>query len=481
VKALQAAMVPVAVLGMARCLYAQSPAGPTLPVEPLRYVLDLRLDYAQGRLDGTAAITLRNRSPAPVEAVPLLLYRLMTVAAARDAQGLALAVAQRVDTFVDFPQLQVNAVTVRLPRPLPPGDTATVTLDFGGYLLGYAETGMAYVQDRVDTAFTIIRPDAFAYPTPGVPSMDALRSTPPGAFSYVARVSVPESLVVVNGGRLASRTTRNGVATYIYRNVKPAWRMDLAIARYRTLESGATRVAYLPGDSVGAVRVLRAADATLRLYTSWFGPLRDSTSFAVIEIPDGWGSQADVSSIIQSAAAFRDSTRRREVYHEVSHLWNVPSLDRPAPRWEEGLASFLEYLTQEQLEQRPVLAEHAAAVASRLRAGLAQNASWRAVPLRAYGREGMTDLSYSVGMLMFDVLYGLVGADRFNAIVGGYYRQYAARGATTDDFVALAKRLSPLDVSRFFDDWIYTTRWADRVAAGAGVDELVRYYRGTPP
>ena len=33
-------------------------------------------------------------------------------------------------------------------------------------------------------------------------------------------------------------------------------------------------------------------------YTRWFGPLHDYLGYAVIEIPDGWGSQADVTSTL---------------------------------------------------------------------------------------------------------------------------------------------------------------------------------------
>ena len=63
----------------------------------------------------------------------------------------------------------------------------------------------------------------------------------------------------------------------------------------------------------------------------------------MIEVPDGWGSQADVTCILQTAAAFRDPARLVEVYHEVSHLWNVPATDLPSPRWDEGLATFLQF------------------------------------------------------------------------------------------------------------------------------------------
>ena len=59
------------------------PDSPVVLVTPTRYELTVRIDYDQQRLDGTARITLRNFSDTPVSEVPLLLYRLMEIRAAR--------------------------------------------------------------------------------------------------------------------------------------------------------------------------------------------------------------------------------------------------------------------------------------------------------------------------------------------------------------------------------------------------------------
>lgn len=95
---------------------------------------------------------------------------------------------------------------------------------------------------------------------------------------------------------------------------------------------------------------MEALLTTLDLYTQWFGPLQQYQGYAVIEIPDGWGSQADVTSIIQAAAAFKETERTQEVYHEISHLWNVEEKEALPPRWNKGLAMFLHYLTVENVE-----------------------------------------------------------------------------------------------------------------------------------
>ena len=354
-RALLAAVVLLAGRGAAE---AVPPAEGAL-LKPTRYELELSVDFKEERISGSARITLANAGASPAREASFLLYRLMTVTAVRGAGGEAIPFRQAVVAFEDEPRRQTNHVLVALSPPLQPGKSTIVRIEYGGYLAGYVETGSLYIKDRVDEAFTIIREDADAYPTVRVPSFAGNRAAGLPEFEYLARINVPEAHVVANGGALIERTVRDGRATYVYRNIKPAWRMDFAVARFGTLEAPGLRVFHLPEDRAGAERVMKAAGASMALYKQWFGPLHGAPAFTIIEIPDGWGSQADVSSILQAAAAFRDPARLHEVYHEISHLWNAPSLDRPFCRWNEGLASFLEDLTQEKLGGAPALDKRA--------------------------------------------------------------------------------------------------------------------------
>jgi hypothetical protein len=449
----------------------------TLRVTPVRYELDLAVDYDGEKLTGRARIDLLSLADATLHEIPLLLYRLLEVSAVRDCEGRELPFTQVVTAFEDFGQLQVNSVRVELPAGLPAGATTTVELDYGGYLLGYAETGMLYVQDRIDPTFTILRMDSYAYPQPGYPSFAANSVLSLPSYDYLARITVPDSLTVANGGRLVDRSVAGGRATFTFANLRPAWRMDFAIAEYAILEEGPVRVVHFTEDAAGARRVLEAAEASLRLFSEWFGPLQGDAGFTFIEIPDGWGSQADVTAVIQTAAAFKDPARIFEVYHEISHLWNVTATDSPSPRWNEGLAEFLQLLAIEHIDGRKVRDVEVERTLQSIRRRFVEKPAYREIPMVDYGKEQVTGLSYRVGMIMFDVLHRLVGHERFAQIVGEYYRRHSDTGGTTKDLVQLAGRVSERDLSGFFDDWLYTTRWYDLVESGATVDDLVDRYR----
>jgi aminopeptidase N len=445
-------------------------------VAPLRYELELRLDMDAERLDGVVRILLANTSDAPVVEVPLLLYRLMDVTDAR-AGGRPAPFQQRVTVFTDFSKLQVNAVRVTLGTALAPGDTTQVELTYGGHLLGYAETGMAYIRDRIDPAFTIIRDDALAFPLVGYPSSAVNRAASAPSYGYVARITVPESLVVANTGRLTARTTVTGRTTYVFHSVRPSWRMDFAIGDYALIEQGPLRIYHFRSDSAGAAAVARAARRGLDLFERWFGPLRGDPSLTIIEIENGFGSQSAPGTIIQAAAAFRDTTRDRELYHELAHFWNAPDADRPSSRWNEGLSSFLEYLALEELRGQPLIDQRAERLLDWLRSIAPRQPDLARVPPADYGRAQMTDFSYSVGALAFYLLYRVTGPEDFRAIIGGHYRRSSATGATTEEFLRFARATARADVEPLLQDWFRTARWLELVRGGARAEDLVRRYR----
>jgi hypothetical protein len=447
-----------------------------VPLVPTHYDLDLEVDYTAAVLRGAAGIVVANASPLQVDTVSLLLYRLLRVGAVHDGAGSKLAFSQAVVPFDSFPKLRVNRVLVTFREPLAPRARTAIHVQYEGPLLGYVETGMAYVQDRIDRAFTIVRDDAFAYPKPGAPSLSAMRSTPEWRFTYSARVTVPKGLTVANGGCLEGVEALGDKVAFRFTSRKPSWRMDFAIAQYTELSFGEVRVYHLPGDGAGAAVVARAAREALDLFSRWFGPPCCPPALTVIEIPDGWGSQTDAPTVIQSAGAFRDPERRREVYHEISHLWNVPATDRPSSRWEEGLASFLAALATQELTGERVVDAWAAQLADRLRHELPDHPAWREVPLVDYGLKDLTGLSYSVGALFFDLLHRVVGRDAFSRILRTYVAGFGVRGGGLHDLVAVMRKKAGADVSRLVHDWLHTTAWTCRIEHNAAVRELAALY-----
>jgi aminopeptidase N len=105
-------------------------------------------------------------------------------------------------------------------------------------------------------------------------------------FNYLIEVTVPKDLVVANGGKLVGKTIKNGMVTYMYKNIKPAWRMDVCVAKYRILEdkdNGLT-IYYLINDESAAKKVLDAMKRSHTLFTKWFGELKNRGSLTVIEL-----------------------------------------------------------------------------------------------------------------------------------------------------------------------------------------------------
>ena len=447
------------------------------PFTERHVTLDVRLDYPRRQISGAMTIEMENWTTRPAQRVSLLLGRLMEATRVTDGAGAPLAYSQDVRRFEDMRLRQVTQLIVELPRPVAPGARTTVRVEYEGNVVGYTEVGWNYVRDRIDTAFTILRSEAGAFP--GIESLNAAanRRGPASAFTYDASVRIPASLVVATGGAATRTPHDDGTVTWRYLSQGPAPFLNIAIAPFDVLNEGTIHVFHFREDSIGARQLLRNATSALGTLAEWFGPQRNAVHLSITEIPDGWGSQADLfAGVIQTAAAFRDDKRMGEMYHELTHLWNVPDLDAPSPRWNEGLATFLEWKLTERVSGWTGRDAYETRYLDYMKKRAVSESIARSVALIDYGKRGATDLAYSVGALMFATLHQLVGEGGFNAIVGGYYQRMPT-GGTTRDFVAHARRVSPLDLSAFFDDWMFTTRWTTAIQSATTTRDLADQYR----
>jgi dienelactone hydrolase len=449
-----------------------------VPFTLTRLALDLRVDYARGAIDGSATLRFRNVAPRPAAEVPLLLNRLMSIARVTDTAGVAVPFTQRVAVFQDDSMRQVDAATVTLGRAVLPGDSVTIVVHYGGRLVGYTETGSLYVRDHVSRDFTVIREDALAFPSLGAPSWRANRAIVREPFAFTARVSVPADLTVAMGGRLVGSTRQDSIATWTYASEPggPVPFLNIAIAPYQVIDDGGSHIFYFPQDSTGARMVRQALTGAMSRYTAWYGPLGRSPRVTVMEIPEGWGSQASLTAgIIETADAFRDRAQLHQLYHELSHIWNPPDLDRPSPRWNEGLASFLEWRMAAELDGWNGWDARLDRLEQSLRGRCASGGPCATVPPAGYGAAEATGLSYQVGAIMFYALHRTMGAERFDRAYREFYQAHRQGGATGADLVAAFRRADPR-ATPILADWYSTTRWYARLTAGESVRQIVEGY-----
>jgi hypothetical protein len=453
----------------------------TLHLSTTRYEVKVKVDYENKKVSGSCLLSVRNSGDQAVSHVPLILYRLLKVTSVADETGHALPYQQEVLSFEDWEQLQVNYVEVGLPHPLTSGQSLTVAVNYEGYILGYTEAGWRYVKDHVDRNFTIMRMDGYGYPVVGYPADKVNRKAGLQSFDYTISVTVPADLVVANGGNLLSKTLENGQVTYTYSNIKPAWRIDMPVAAYGVLEDKKNnlRVFYLPEDRENAGVVLEAMRSALQLYSRWFGPADNFRGFTIIEVPEGYGSQSDVTSILQAADAFKNRDNLTALYHEIAHIWNVRALDPLPARFEsEGLAMLLQYLVQERLDnKKDALKNGYDRLSKHFVQQCERNPKAKDVPIIDYGEEDLTDLSYSKGMLFFTVLYQVMGEEDFMAAMGSFYHKYIKTGATSEDFLNHVKKCSKTGLDKLCQEWIFGSDSTDLILGAVPLEQIVRRYR----
>jgi len=448
-----------------------------IQVQMTHFELIADLDYEDGSLEGRVRMKVQNVSARPAESVPLNLNRLMSLKGASEETGRSLSYEQDVVTFSDEPKKQVTHAVVSLEEPLPPGQSTTVELLYSGYLVGYIETGSSYIRDRIDEEFSILRVDAHAFPSIGVLSWMGNRMAPRGDFTFRAQITVPETLTVASGGELVERTVRDGRATFTYRSTAPVPFLNLPIAKYDLLEQGGLRLYYFPSDHEGAKVIVGRVEEAVNLMTQWFGPLGQEPSFAIMEIPAGWGSQAHLAAgIMQTAEVFEDPGDLRELYHELSHLWNAPDIDQPSARWNEGLAMYLQSIMAERLDGWDARAEYLEYRADRLLRAFDTDPSSQGVPFADYGQNGLTDYSYATGLLFFFVLEELLGQEELLAILRAHYQEHRDGGTTFEDLEEALRGAASLDLGPFLEEWVHTTTWQDRLRSRDSVPGLAELY-----
>jgi aminopeptidase N len=309
----------------------------------------------------------------------------------------------------------------------------------------------------------------------GEPSLAALRATPRRDFAFELEVRVPDSMVVAAGGLPSGREAADGRASYRFRSGRPVPFLNVTVAPYRVFERGGIRAYVLPADSARGPGLLDAIERSLQWLTARFGELPRPPAFAVMEIPDGWGSQAQLDAgIMIEASALRRVEDRRALYHELSHLWNAPDAELPSARWNEGLATYLEHRLAADLDGGDAQSSWSAIAQSVCRRVVATPAL-RATPLADYGGAGMTGSSYSVGALFFAVLHGVLGAERFDAAYRSLYQASRASSVSLAALEASFVRADPR-ARRVVDEWVRTTRWSERLCPAADLVGTVRAY-----
>lgn len=398
---------------------------------------------APGQVRARATLRVRNSGPDSTTRVVLYLYRLLAVDAARLTRTAEPLRIRQMPQRAGF--MEVNRVTLGLPRPLAPDGEIDISVHYGGPLVGYREV-MPYVHDSVQRQFALLRPETLWYPVPAGPRAESLRTilrrAAPAPPTHIA-VEVPDGWLTVVPGAV-----RGGTGDKFRVDVSP-FGLIVVAGRFHRIASGVGPLFYLPGHRAWAERasaMCRMTEDTLR---DWLGeplPWRQR-GLTIVQVPRGWGSQNLGDVILQEGPQPRQQILPA-LAHEVAHFWTPMDRDR----FHEGLANYLQALVEERA--RP---GHGFFASLAPRLPVLWDPPLMARPLVGAGAHGDLDrVSRDKGALALSVLEALVGRPVLLRVLRDWLHLPHAEEAGPDEFATfVTARLTahPGDVSRLVQDW----------------------------
>ena len=445
-----------------------------------RYELRFTLHLKENRLEAESLMKVRNDSQEPVSEIPFLLYRLFDVLEVTDDKGIALPFKQTVVKFSDEKSLQVSLVSVRLSRSLSPGETTAVRLKYAGALWGYPEV-MSYVRDRIDENYSLLRPDSLAYPVLARASFQSFVNAFRQAFTYRVETEVPAGYIIACGGRPVETKTATPNIAFVFESYKPTWRIDIAVAKFKMIEDEGRkiRVFAIPEDEGEGRRILEAAQKSFRFYSGLFGDVGDFPGYTIIEVPEGWGSQASDYYILQSAAAFRDKGRTSELYHEIAHSWNVRvKLGIQRCRYfDEAFASYFQGLAIREFEGEEAFQKYMTRLRDRFLQSCERDEKNGSTPIADYWREERGENSYTKGAWSLFVLHQVVGESVFRSLISGFLREFRTREVDFEDFQGFAEKAAGKKLDRLFKEWIFGAESSPLLRDKLDADKIAERYR----
>jgi len=492
--------------------------------QDLHFTIAARLDEPSGVLTGSGRMLYRNNSPDTLTAMAFHLYlnafRPGSRWAARETaeQGrswyailpdpyyayerLHRAAVGGTDVEVRYPGAPDSTVAeFALPRPLPPGDSITVDLEWESRLSvvprRQGRRGRRYdfaqwypevaVYDRYGWEAHPLYPEgeffgeygtydvtldlmadqvcgATGVPVEGDPGWAAARATPETPVTLQSDWYEGSGVRGPGSGTTppdpGSRTPDPGrkLVRFLAKDVEHFAFSCNPDYRYEEGRNGATVIhaLYLPADSLSwgrGVAVSRAARA-LAWLDHIYGPYAWPQATLLHRIEDG-GTEFPMMVMLGGAG-------ESLIFHELGHLYTYGILGNN--EWKEGWLDegFTTFQTGWNFQQRGL------GVPSRQTQmlvlgldldGWSQPVVQPAEDYRDYATYAR--MIYTKGQLICEMLRYVLGAETFERVLREYYARWRLKHVTSERFEAVAEEVSHQDLSWFFAEWLHGTPIVD--------------------
>ncbi|MGH7720085.1 MAG: M1 family metallopeptidase [Gemmatimonadaceae bacterium] len=434
--------------------------------------LDLTADFAAGRLSGAATLTV---SAAPEAREIVLDTRDLTISQVTDRAGNPLRFALgQADSVLGRP------LTVALPP-----DRETVVVHYQTSPSSAALQWLAPAQTAGKRQPYLFSQGQAILTRTWIPTQDSpgIRQT------YTARIRVPAGLRAVMSAEmltpqgLAGDGGAQGTTAYSFRmdNPIPPYLIALAVGdiAYRGLGSR-TGVYAEPSVLDAAAYELADVERMMEAAEALYGPYRWGR-YDILVLPPSFpfgGMENPRLTFATPTILAGDRSLVSLVAHELAHSWsgNLVTNATWSDFWlNEGFTSYIELRIMERLYGR----ERAAMLEQLARRDLEQairdaggDTAQTVLHVDLRGRnpdDAVGPIAYDKGAAFLRTIETVVGRERFDEYLRGYFDRYAFQSITTDRFLAdlrshLLRGNEDLERRLRLDEWVYGAGLPDNVA-----------------
>ncbi len=430
----------------------------------LHYQLSLDVLRHDEKLKGRSIIQIEGESEDST--LFFLLYHELKVLEIRLKQGALLSFEQEIKTVQT--NYQVNEIKVFLPQ----GDIDELEIKYEGTISGY-ESIFPYIKDSLSPEFSILRNDCLVYPILAKANEESIRLGILNEFHYDIYVTVPMPYVVASGGRFIGVEKTPQFQTYHYKSHRKMWRIDICVAKYQIIETESIRLFVFEEDVKRTYeKVILELNRVFELFEQRFGCCERVVPFSIIEIKEGFGSQAGEDYLLMEEHGFKEGEYdHTHLYHEIGHGWNprVNHEMRKTRFFDEAFASYFEAIA---IKKFYGITRYEEKMES-YRQSFLQRVQYDRLnlePICDYGQYNISYNSYTKGPFVLAALESLMGEATFNRFIQLLIQTSKKHPIDFNDFQKLAENVLSYDLSTFMNDWIYEKEALDAL--------IKRYFDG---
>lgn len=346
-------------------------------------------------------------------------------------------------------------------RMLPKGTPITVTVTYAGIPSTVVAEGVTSWTRTDDGALAVNEPESAWW---WFPSNDH----PLDKATFDVSVLAPDDVQVISNGVQSGTPIAGptGWSRWYWRSVKPqaTYLAVLAIGKYSietdTSSDGSpivTAYSKTLGDYEGAARASVArTDEIIDWESGIFGPYPFEARGGVVTTPLALGFALEAQTRpVYDGAFWRRGSNTYVVAHENAHQWFGDSVS--VAQWRdiwlnEGFASYAEWLWSEEQGEGTVQEVADFTYASYP----VDDPFWQVLPGDPGAGNIFDNAVYDRGAMTLQALRLAVGDTAFFSILKRWTAQTRYGNGTTEQFKALAERVSGQDLDALFQTWLYT-------------------------